>query len=415
MPVEGSRRPAVVLGVCGGIAAYKSVEVLRLLGEAGCDVYPILTDAATEFIGEATFAALATEPPVRSLYGGRSPSPHTRLGKLADLVLVVPATMDLVARLATGRADDVLAATVAATTAPVLLAPAMHTEMWDQQGLQDHLATLRGRGVHVVEPEVGRLAGGDVGRGRLADPATIADAALAILATNGRPRDLDGVHVLVTAGGTREAIDPVRFLSNRSSGKQGYALVEAATLRGATVTLVTAARRALSPLAAERTTVVEVDSAAQMADAVRVAAPSAQVCIMAAAVADFRPVGAASRKLTKDLGVPTIELEVTEDVLASTVASRPAGQVVVGFAAETHDVAARAAAKLARKGCDLLVVNDVAAEEVGFDHETNAVTILGADGVSTSVELTSKSRVAHAVLDRVAELRTTTTTERTPS
>ena len=415
MGERGVDQPVVVLGVCGGIAAYKAVEVLRLLTEAGCAVSPILTEAATEFIGPLTFSALAAEPAEVSLYGGAHPSPHTRLGQKADLVVVAPATADLLSRLVAGRSDDLLTATLSATTAPIVVAPAMHTEMWEQASVQANVATLRGRGVVVVDPASGRHAGGDVGTGRLAEPAVIAATALEVLGGIGHDRDLEGCHVLITAGGTREAIDPVRYVSNRSSGKQGYALVEAAVARGARVTLVTAARRALTPLAAEVTTVVEVDSADEMDRAVASVSSAADVVIMAAAVADYRPVASASRKLTKDLGIPTIELEQTADILAGLVSRRRHGQVIVGFAAETHDVLERATAKLARKGCDLLVVNDVAADAVGFDHETNAVVILGADGSTTDVPLAAKRIVAHAVLDRVARLRTTTPIERTPS
>jgi phosphopantothenoylcysteine decarboxylase/phosphopantothenate--cysteine ligase len=406
-------QPVVVLGVCGGIAAYKAVEICRLLSDAGCYVVPILTESATRFITPLTFSALASEPAQTSLYGERHPSPHTRLGRMADLMVVAPATANLLARLVAGQSDDLLTATLLATTARIIVAPAMHTEMWEQASVQANVATLKERGILVVDPESGRLAGGDVGAGRLADPATIASVVLSQLGTKGLvDRDLEGISITISAGGTREAIDPVRYLSNRSSGKQGYALVEAAVARGAKVTLVTAARRELSPIARATTTVLNVDSAEQMRAAVAASAKSADVVIMAAAVADFRPLASSSTKLTKDLGIPTIELEETVDILAELVVHRQEGQVIVGFAAETHDISNRASAKLARKGCDLLVVNDVAQPEVGFDHETNAVTILGKDGEATEVPLSAKSTVAHAVLDRVARLLSRSSQER---
>jgi phosphopantothenoylcysteine decarboxylase/phosphopantothenate--cysteine ligase len=332
---------------------------------------------------------------------------------MADVVVVAPATANLIARLVAGQSDDLLTATLLATEATIVVAPAMHTEMWEQASVQANVATLRSRGVLVVDPESGRLAGGDVGAGRLADPAVISSVVLSQLGPNGAvTRDLEGVSVIVSAGGTREAIDPVRYLSNRSSGKQGYALVEAAVARGAKVTLVTAARRSLSPLARAAVSVVDVDSAQEMHDAVSAALPEADVVIMAAAVADYRPVAASATKLTKDLGLPTIQLEETTDILADVVRRRRPGQVIVGFAAETHDIANRAAAKLQRKGCDLLVVNDVAQPHVGFDHETNAVTILGIDGVVDEVPLSAKSTVAHAVLDRVTRLLSRSSPER---
>ncbi|MEI6701620.1 MAG: bifunctional phosphopantothenoylcysteine decarboxylase/phosphopantothenate--cysteine ligase CoaBC [Actinomycetota bacterium] len=408
--------PVVVLGVCGGIAAYKAVELCRLLSDAGCYVAPVLTEAATRFIAPLTFSALASEPAQLSLYGEQHPSPHTRLGQMADLVVVAPATQNFLARLANGQVDDLLTATVAATRAQVVVAPAMHTEMWEQASTQAAIEVLKSRGVLVVEPDSGRLAGGDMGFGRLADPAAIATAVLSQLnLRNGGTRDLEGRSVLITAGGTREAIDPVRYLSNRSSGKQGYALADAAAARGAKVTLITAARLPLSPLTKAATTVVDVESAAEMADAVLRAAPSADVVVMAAAIADYRPVQIAGTKLTKDLGIPTLVLEETQDVLAAVVAKRPAGQIIVGFAAETHDVLNRGKAKLKRKGCDLLVVNDVSQPEVGFDHETNAVTILGSDGLTTTVDLSSKAIVAHSVFDRVTRLQSTSMSERTSS
>ena len=402
-----SPTPRVVLGVCGGIAAYKAVEVCRRLVDAGVHVTPVLTDAATRFVGAVTFDALASERARRSLWDEESPIPHTVLGQGADLVVVAPATANLLARYAAGMADDLLTATLLATVAPVLVCPAMHTEMWEHPAVRENLATLARRGVHVLAPEEGRLAGGDSGPGRLAEPARIADAVAELLAAT-RPGgtahdDLAGVAVVVSAGGTREPLDPVRVLTNRSSGKQGHALAEAAALRGASVTLVTTTTRGVAPEVAGAVTEVRVETAAEMETAMAAAAARAEVVLMAAAVADYRPKAAAGRKLAKEDGVPDLVLEATTDILAGLVRDRRPGQVLVGFAAETDDVVARGARKLARKGVDLLVVNDVTAPGAGFDHDTNIVTILSADGAVTALPLQSKSAVADAVLDRVID------------
>jgi phosphopantothenoylcysteine decarboxylase/phosphopantothenate--cysteine ligase len=400
---SGSPRPRIVLGVCGGIAAYKAVEVCRLLVDAGAHVIPVLTSEATRFVGALTFSALASEPAQTSLWDEDTPIPHTRLGQSADLIVVVPATAHLMARYAAGLSDDLLTATLLATRAPVLLCPAMHTEMWEHASVRENLATLERRGVGIVPPAVGRLAGGDSGEGRLADPGVIAARALAVvgLGDGGAGRDLSGLHVVVSAGGTREALDPVRYLTNRSSGKQGHALAEAAARRGARVTLVTASRLTLSPDVQAAVTRIEVESAADMEAALAQACPGADVVIMAAAVADFRPKVAADHKLSKEDGLPELVLEPTPDILTCLVSRRPRGQVLVGFAAETDDVAERGRKKLHRKGVDLLVVNDVGAPGTGFDHDTNAVSILKADGSSTEIPLTSKYAVANAVLDSV--------------
>ena len=390
-------RPFVVLGVSGGIAAYKAVELCRRLVDAGCHVAPILTEHATRFVGELTFSALASEPAQTELYDATAVIPHTRLGQAADLVIVAPATAHLLARYAAGMADDLLTATLLATRAPVLVAPAMHTEMWEQPSGVDTLELLRRRGVEVVEPAVGRLAGGDEGAGRLADPATIAQAAFELLGR--RPADLSGRRVVISAGGTREPIDPVRFLTNRSSGKQGHALAAAAADRGASVVLVTT-----SALPAHAgVTTVSVETAAEMHEAMIQAASGADVVIMAAAVADFRPKDPEQTKVKRELGAPEIVLEPTPDILVDLVGRRTDGQVIVGFAAETDHVLEHAAAKLERKGCDLLVVNDVSAPSVGFDHDTNAVHILSQDGTAVSVDLASKRTVADRILDRVMD------------
>jgi phosphopantothenoylcysteine decarboxylase/phosphopantothenate--cysteine ligase len=398
--VSESPRPRIVLGVCGGIAAYKAVEVCRLLVDAGAHVIPVLTSEATRFVGALTFSALASEPAQTSLWDEDTPIPHTRLGQSADLILVVPATAHLIARYAAGLSDDLLTATLLATRAPVLLCPAMHTEMWEHPSVRENLATLERRGVRIVPPAVGRLAGGDSGEGRLADPAVIASRALALVGAR-RDLDLSGLHIVVSAGGTREALDPVRYLTNRSSGKQGNALAEAAARRGATVTLVTASGLTLSPDVQAAVTRVDVESAADMEAALARACPGADVVIMAAAVADFRPKVAADHKLSKEDGLPELVLEPTPDILSGLVSRRTPGQVLVGFAAETDDVAERGRRKLHRKGVDLLVVNDVSAPETGFDHDTNAVSILKPDGSSTEIPLASKYAVANAVLDSV--------------
>ena len=386
----------VVLGVCGGIAAYKAVELCRLLVDAGALVAPIMTRDATRFVGELTFSALASEPVRTTLWEGPDPIPHTRLGQRADVVVVAPDTARLIGAYTAGISDGLLVATLLATRAPVVICPAMHTEMWEHPAVQENLATLRRRGVRVVDPGVGRLAGGDSGAGRLAEPSDIVRAVVASVA---RPRqDMVGRVVIVTAGGTREAIDAVRVISNRSSGKQGYALAEEAAARGAVVTLVTTVDR---PAPAGMSDVVRVSSAAEMEAEVVPRASSADVVIMAAAVADFRPKVPSRRKLKKDEGIPEIVLEPTHDFLVDLGRTKPRGQVLVGFAAETDDVVVNAERKLRSKGLDLIVANDVGAPGVGFEHDTNQVTILGGDGSVETLPLTSKRDVAGAVLDAV--------------
>ncbi|MBM3661496.1 MAG: bifunctional phosphopantothenoylcysteine decarboxylase/phosphopantothenate--cysteine ligase CoaBC [Actinobacteria bacterium] len=402
MPALAGRR--VVLGVCGGIAAYKAVEVCRQLVDAGAHVVPVLTDDATRFIGEVTFSALASEPVRRSLWDDSDPIPHTTLGRGADLVLVAPATARLLSAYASGYSHDLLTNTLIATRAPVIVCPAMHTEMWEHPAVVDNLTLLRSRGVVVVEPESGRLAGGDVGPGRLADASSILAAVDDLFGTQ-QCDDLSGLRIVITAGGTREPIDPVRFLGNRSSGKQGHALAAAAVRRGATVTLITTAGGSRSVPTPPVDVLVEVDTAAEMLAAVRNHSPTVDVVVMAAAVADFTPVAPAGDKLKKRDGIPTIELQPTVDILAELGAQRIAGRTLVGFAAETNDVLASASAKLAEKGIDLIVVNDVSAPDVGFEHDTNEVRILGPDGEVDHVALRSKSAVADAVLDAVVAVR----------
>jgi phosphopantothenoylcysteine decarboxylase / phosphopantothenate---cysteine ligase len=389
----------IVLGVSGGIAAYKAVEVCRRLVDAGAFVSPVLTEDATRFVGAVTFSALASEPVRTSLWDEPEPIPHTRLGQGADLIVVAPATARVLAKYTAGLSDDLLTATLLATRAPVLVCPAMHTEMWEHPSVQENLGTLRRRGVHVLEPAVGRLAGGDVGAGRLADPADIVAAIEGVLS----PKDLAGVRVLVTAGGTREPIDAVRVITNRSSGKQGYAIAEEAHARGAEVTLVSTVDRPVSP----GIEVVAVATAAEMEEAVLPRQRDLDVIVMAAAVADFRPKAASEAKIKKDEGVPEIVLEPTTDILAALGRTKPAGQVLVGFAAETTALRENAMGKVRRKNLDLIVANDVSAPGVGFEHDTNSVILLSADGGEQDVPLSDKREVARAVLDAVAALRPT--------
>jgi phosphopantothenoylcysteine decarboxylase/phosphopantothenate--cysteine ligase len=386
----------VVLGVTGGIAAYKAVDVCRQLVDAGAHVAPVLTADARRFVGPLTFTALASEPARLDLFDAPEPMPHTHLGRRADLVLVAPATATLLAKHAAGVGDDLLTATLLATRAPVLLAPAMHTEMWEHPAVRANVATLAERGVELVGPAVGPLAGGDAGPGRLADPANIVAAAARILAG---PADLVGVRVLVTAGGTREAIDPVRYLGNRSSGKMGHAVAAAAARRGARVTLVTTSDRA----AAAGVEVVPVTTAEEMAEAVLGRYDDVDAVVMAAAVADFRPKAPAAEKLKKQDGVPELLLEPTPDILAALGAAKR-GQVLVGFAAETEQLRARAAEKLAAKRLDLVVGNDVSAADAGFEVDTNRAILLDSDGSVEELPLLPKTTLAATVLDRVRDL-----------
>jgi phosphopantothenoylcysteine decarboxylase/phosphopantothenate--cysteine ligase len=399
-----SSSPRIVLGVAGGIAAYKSVDLLRRLRDANYFVSPVLTPDATRFVGAVTFSALASEPARTSLYGDpTTPIPHTYLGQHADLIVVAPATAHLIARFAMGLADDLLTATLLASRAPVLLCPAMHTEMWEQPSVQENLATLRRRGVLVLEPSSGVLAGGDVGTGRMREPDEIVEMIERIV--RGYRGPLTGRRVLISAGGTREPIDPVRVLSNRSSGRQGYALAEVAARLGAKVTLVSTVELGLALDVVRSIEVVKVQSAAEMHDAVVSRASQSDVVIMSAAVADFT-VEPSSSKLKKDAGIPQLTLVPTADILIDVVRNRSEGQVIVGFAAETDDVKTNALEKLRRKGVDLLVVNDVAAPGVGFEHPTNEVTLLDRDEVAETVSLRSKEAISLEILTRVASLLT---------
>ncbi|MEZ5278862.1 MAG: bifunctional phosphopantothenoylcysteine decarboxylase/phosphopantothenate--cysteine ligase CoaBC [Acidimicrobiales bacterium] len=385
----------VVLGVSGGIAAYKAIEVCRRLVDGGARVTPILTESALRFVGPVTFEALATEPLITSVFGNADPIPHTTLGQTADLIIVAPATARAIGSYAAGISDDALVATLIATRAPVLVCPAMHTEMWEHPSVQENLATLRRRGVHVLDPESGRLAGGDVGAGRLADPQRIVAEAARLLT----PPDMAGLKVLVTAGGTREPIDPVRYIGNRSSGKQGYAVAAEAAARGAEVRLISTVDRPVPP----GVQVTLVETAAQMHEAV-MQNNDADVVVMSAAVADYRPISVAGSKIKKTADQLDVALEKTVDILAALGAAKRPGQTLVGFAAETDDVVDNARGKLERKGADFIVANDVSAPDVGFAHDTNEVTIVSANG-SVGVPLRSKRDIAKAILDQVVAAR----------
>jgi phosphopantothenoylcysteine decarboxylase/phosphopantothenate--cysteine ligase len=385
----------IVLGVTGGIAAYKAVEVCRRLVDLGAHVTPILTEAAHNMVGPTTFTALASEPVKTSLWNDVHHIPHTKMGQRADLIVVCPATARIISDLRTGRSGDLLSATLLATVAPVVICPAMHTEMWDHPATQENLEVLAQRGVVIVPPEEGRLAGGDIGRGRLAEPKTVVAAVVDALSHG----PLRGRSVLVTAGGTREPIDPVRYIANRSSGKQGHAVAEVAHRMGASVTLITTAALPSPPGIAR----VEVSTAAEMHAAVMGVAADHDIVVMAAAVADFQPVEVAPGKIKKVDGVPEIVLKPTIDILAALGESRRPDQVIVGFAAETSDLRANAVDKLRRKGADLIIANDVSAPGVGFAHDTNEVTILGADGSEAEIPLTDKTAVAQAVLAAATE------------
>jgi phosphopantothenoylcysteine decarboxylase/phosphopantothenate--cysteine ligase len=388
--------------VSGGIAAYKSVELLRLLRDEGFFVSPVLTPDATRFVGTVTFSALGSEPARTSLYGDpTTPIPHTYLGQHADVIVVAPATAHLIARYAAGLADDLLTATLLASRATVLLCPAMHTEMWEQPSVQENLATLRRRGVLVLEPDVGVLAGGDVGAGRMREPEEIAELVKRL--ARGYEGPLSGRRVLITAGGTREAIDPVRVISNRSSGRQGYAIAEVASRLGAKVTLVSTVNLALALDVARHVEQVKVQSAAEMHDEVLSRLADVDVVIMAAAVADFT-LKASTEKLKKDQGPPVLRFEPTADIVLDLVAKKSAGQIIVGFAAETTNVEQNALKKLRAKGVDLLVVNDVSAPSIGFEHPTNEVVILDRSEHAESVTLRSKEAISYEILARVASL-----------
>ncbi len=409
--MSSESRPHVVLGVSGGIAAYKACELLRLFKESGPGAFEVTvvpTAAALEFVGAPTWSALSGKPVSTDVWTDVHQVPHVRIGQTADLVVVAPATADLIAKAAHGLADDLLTNTLLTARCPVVFAPAMHTEMWEHPATVANVATLRERGALVIEPAEGRLTGADTGKGRLPEPSEIYAIALDLLARGGaRDQDLAGRHVVVSAGGTREYLDPVRFLGNRSSGLQGYALARTAVARGAEVTLVAANVTLADPAGVK---VVRVETTAELQAEVVAAATTADVVVMAAAPADFRPAVFTDAKIKKaeDGSAPTIGLTQNPDILAGIASDRPNPHlVVVGFAAETGDetgsVMDHARSKLARKGCDLLVVNDVGGGKV-FGSQENEAVILGADGTSSQVPRASKSAVAQAIWDRVVPL-----------
>jgi phosphopantothenoylcysteine decarboxylase/phosphopantothenate--cysteine ligase len=402
-------RKRIIVGVSGGIAAYKACTVVRQLVEAGHSVRVIPTESALKFVGAATFEALSGEPVHTGVFDDVPDVPHVQLGKQADLVVVAPATADLLARAVAGRADDLLTGTLLTARCPVLFAPAMHTEMWLHPATVDNVAMLRRRGAVVLEPASGRLTGADTGAGRLPEAEEIVTLAQLLLArADALPYDLAGRKVLVTAGGTREPIDPVRFIGNRSSGKQGYAVARVAAQRGAEVTLIAGHTSGLiDPAGVD---MVRISSAAQLDEAVSKHAPDAHVLVMAAAVADFRPKRVVASKIKKGADEPpAIELTRTDDVLAGVVHARSDGllpnmRAIVGFAAETGDengdVLFHARAKLRRKGCDLLVVNAVG-ENRAFEVDSNDGWLLAADGTESALEHGSKTLMASRIVDAI--------------
>jgi phosphopantothenoylcysteine decarboxylase/phosphopantothenate--cysteine ligase len=407
-----TERKRIIVGVAGGIAAYKAATIVRQLTEAGHSVRVVPTESALRFVGAATFEALSGNPVHTGVWDDVHEVPHVRYGQEADLVVVAPATADLLARAVAGRADDLLTATLLTARCPVLFAPAMHTEMWLHPATVENVATLRRRGAVVLEPASGRLTGADSGAGRLPEPEEITTLAqLLLVRGDALPYDMAGVKVLVSAGGTREAIDPVRFIGNRSSGKQGYAMARVMAQRGADVTLIAGHTAGLiDPAGVEA---VHISSAAQLKDAVSKHAPDAHVLVMAAAVADFRPTHLETNKIKKsadpNAAAPVIELTRTDDVLAGAVRARTDGQLpnmraIVGFAAETGDangdVLFHARAKLRRKGCDLLVVNAVG-DNRAFEVDNNDGWLLAADGTESALEHGSKTLMASRIVDSI--------------
>jgi phosphopantothenoylcysteine decarboxylase / phosphopantothenate---cysteine ligase len=402
--VKASDPPVrVVLGVGGGIAAYKACELLRLFTESGHQVRVVPTASALRFVGAPTWAALSGQPVADDVWTDAHEVPHVALGRAADLVVVAPATADLMARAAHGQADDLLTNVLLTARCPTVFAPAMHTEMWEHPATVANVATLRARGVIVIEPASGRLTGADTGKGRLPEPAEIFQVARLALARGGAaPADLAGRHVVVTAGGTREPLDPVRFLGNRSSGRQGYAFARTAVARGARVTLVAAHVDLPDPAGA---TIVRVSTTEELRKATVEAAADADAVVMAAAPADFRPVSYRSQKIKKsgDGTAPTIELTTTPDIAAELGAGKRPGQVLVAFAAETHDALVHGREKLERKRADLIVVNEVG-PGLAFGTADNAAWVLRADGEDVELSRRPKEELADAVWDLVVEL-----------
>ncbi len=400
-------RKRVALGVSGGIAAYKAAEILRGLQRAGCVVRVAMTKRACEFITPLTFRALSGSHVIVDDYAPDNPDPiaHITFSQSVDLLLIAPATANIIAKFANGVADDFLTSTYLASNAPVVIAPAMNTTMWNHPATQRNLSQLRADGVHVVEPDAGEMACGTIGPGRLSEPERIVAAALEILSRNqsNAPRDLTGEHVLITAGATREEIDPVRFLSNRSSGRMGFALAEAARARGAEVIVVAGATSAQPPANVE---LLRATSAEEMREAVMKEISDATIFIAAAAVADYRPTTRATGKMKKSTESLTLSLEPTPDILAEVAEARQNGLLVVGFAAETDDVINHARGKLERKHLDAIVANDITRDGAGFDTQTNIVTIITrTSDAPIELPLMSKLDAAHRILDEIARLR----------
>ncbi|HVL88717.1 MAG TPA: bifunctional phosphopantothenoylcysteine decarboxylase/phosphopantothenate--cysteine ligase CoaBC [Actinomycetota bacterium] len=393
--VGALRGARILLGVTGGIAAYKAVEICRLLQKAGAEVRVIMTKAATRFVGQATFAAITHHPAPADVFDDADQTLHVRLARWADLMIVAPATANTIAKAANGIADDLVSSTLLMRAGRLLVAPAMHTEMWQHPATQANIATLRERGAAFVGPEEGELSIGDEGIGRLAEPPDVVAAAAALLASRG---DMTGLRVLVTAGGTQEPIDPIRFIGNRSSGKMGFAIANEAARRGAQVTLVTGPSALADP---DRVTVVRVRTSQEMRNEVVARFDDCDVVVKAAAVADFRPAKPSDHKLKKDEGAPDIALERTPDILAELGLTKT-HQILVGFAAETQDAVAYARKKLAAKNLDMVVANVVTEPGAGFEHDTNRAMLIAADGSEEDLPLQSKAAMAAVICDRIA-------------
>ncbi|HYK22152.1 MAG TPA: bifunctional phosphopantothenoylcysteine decarboxylase/phosphopantothenate--cysteine ligase CoaBC [Pyrinomonadaceae bacterium] len=397
-------KPNIGLGVCGGIAAYKAVEVLRGLQKAGCTVRVAMTRRACEFVQPLTFRALSGSHVVVDDYAPDNPDPiaHITFSQTADLLIVAPATANIIAKFANGIADDFLSSTYLACSAPVLIAPAMNTTMWERPATQRNLQQLRADGVHIMEPDAGEMACGTIGPGRLSEPERIVAAALELLKASTQPKDLAGERLLITVGATREEIDPVRFISNRSSGRMGYALAEAALKRGAEVTVVAGVTTVPPPQGVK---VVKAQSAEEMSQTVARERENASVFIGAAAIADYRPAQRSDQKIKKSQDSITLTLERTPDVLSQVAASRANGMLVIGFAAETENVLDNAREKLTAKNLDAIVANDVTRQDSGFDSPTNAITILTKDSDPLVLPVLSKTEAADRILDVIVNLR----------
>jgi phosphopantothenoylcysteine decarboxylase / phosphopantothenate---cysteine ligase len=393
----------IALGVCGGIAAYKAVEVLRGLQRAGCVVRVAMTKRACEFIQPLTFRALSDSHVVVDDYAPDNPDPiaHITFSQTTDLLIVAPATANMIAKFARGIADDFLSTTYLACSAPVLIAPAMNTTMWEHPATQRNLDQLRADGVYIVEPDAGEMACGTIGPGRLSEPDRIVAAALEILASSGK-KDLSGERIVITVGATREEIDPVRFISNRSSGRMGFALAEAALKRGAEVTVLSGVTTVSPPAGVK---IVQALSADDMSRAAASETKNASVFIGAAAIADYRPTERASEKIKKSQESLIVKLEPTPDVLSQVAAARSNGMLVIGFAAETENVVDNAIQKLKTKKLDAIVANDVSRADSGFDVSTNAVTIITKNGGPIELSVMSKREAANRILDVIVSLR----------